>query len=112
MRADPALLSADVLAAAAEEAVLLLSDLEVVGVGVVKMTVLLEAWVTAARCRVSVLVRVTVLVEVDVDNSSATAASGRRRAARMVGRCILPRRRSLSVRIPMGCVSRRKVVRM
>ena len=33
--------------------------------------------------------RVTVLVEVVVDMSSATAASGRRRAAKRVGRCIL-----------------------
>ena len=43
----------------------------------------------AARCRVSVLVSVKVLVAVVVDKSSAIAASGRRRAAKMVGRCIV-----------------------
>lgn len=37
---------------------------------------------------VSVLVRVMVLVEVMVERSSATAASGSRRAAAKVGRCI------------------------
>jgi hypothetical protein len=45
--------------------------------------------VTTARCRVSVLVSVTVLVEVFVVMSAATAASGIRRAARTVGRCIV-----------------------
>lgn len=61
-----------------------------VGEAKVKLAVLLEGAVTmAARCSVIVLVRVKVLVEVVVVISSATAASGRRRAARMVGRCIL-----------------------
>jgi len=67
---------------------------DIVGVGaekVVEVMVLLlwEATVTCARCRVSVLVSVKVLVEVVVVRSSARAASGRRTAAKMVGRCIL-----------------------
>lgn len=82
-------MSTEVVAAAAPDEVL--SDvLAVVGVGVVRMKELLEACeVMAARCRVSVLVRVTVLVEVLVDIVSATAASGTRRAVRMVGRCMV-----------------------
>lgn len=66
---------------------------EDVGVGDVKavvMEVLLARTVICARCRVRVLVRVKVLVEVVVVKSSATAASGRRTAAKRVGRCILP----------------------
>jgi hypothetical protein len=43
----------------------------------------------AARWRVRVWVRVKVLVEVVVVMPSATAASGRRRAVKMVARCIL-----------------------
>jgi DNA-directed RNA polymerase subunit RPC12/RpoP len=65
---------------------------EVVGVGDVKAVVvllLLTTTVICARCNVRVLVRVKVLVEVVVVRSSATATSGRRTAARMVGRCIL-----------------------
>lgn len=65
---------------------------EFVGLGSVKeveMEVLLARTVICARCRVSVLVRVRVLVEVVVVMSSATAASGKRTAAKMVGRCIL-----------------------
>jgi hypothetical protein len=64
-----------------------------VGVGDVKVVavvvLLLAVTVTCARCRVSVLVSVKVLVEVVVVRSSARAASGRRTAAKMVGRCIL-----------------------
>jgi hypothetical protein len=51
-----------------------------------KLVVLLGT-VTTARCSVRVLVMVTVLVEVVV-TSCATAASGKRRAVKIVGRCI------------------------
>ncbi|KAH6628850.1 hypothetical protein F5144DRAFT_594765 [Chaetomium tenue] len=67
-------------------------SLELVGLGsvkVVEMEVLLVRTVICARCRVRVLVRVKVLVLVVVVKSSATAASGKRTAAKMVGRCIL-----------------------
>jgi hypothetical protein len=69
-----------------------LADNERVVDGKERVVVLLEPTVAvtvAARERVSVWVRVKVLVEVVVVMSSATAASGRRTAARMVGRCIL-----------------------
>jgi hypothetical protein len=80
----------------------------------VKTTVLLEEGVTtAARWRVSVLVRVTVLVDVLVDMVSATAASGRRSAATIVGRCILLKGKQVVdvqgvLKGSSGSVSRRK----
>lgn len=64
-------------------------EVDVVGERVAVELSWMEAVWRAARCRVSVLVSVRVLVDVVVVKSSATAASGRRMAARIVGRCIV-----------------------
>jgi hypothetical protein len=86
--ADPEFLS---LVTRGASVVVLLTGAERVVDGKVLVVVLLEGMLVTmeARWRVRVWVRVKVLVEVVVVMPSATAASGRRRAAKMVARCIL-----------------------
>ncbi|KAK4102310.1 hypothetical protein N658DRAFT_485634 [Parathielavia hyrcaniae] len=99
--AGAALGSAEVVAAAADEAVELVGNATVLETELA--TLELELLVTSTRCRVKVLVSVMVLVEVAVVMSSATAASGSARAARMrVRRCISAERRRCATECASG----------